>query len=332
MFKWGDHYFSDGYCPFGRSLICTRLTFFFIPYVSVWISAIFYVDDLIGCGLPHRAIADFNYLLTMLEDLHFPVSAKKLVQPCEECNCLGVFVNARKATISIPEGKAKEILERCTNVLNSKKITKCNLQSLIGSLMYVHKCVKPTRFFTNRLLNGLRQAKSSFIPVTENIKRDVRWFINFIPQFNGTATYRNSPVTKMYSIEIDASLQAVGGVWNNNVYSAEIPTFLQGNSGFCIVHYEMLNILVMLRLWAKYWTHKKIVLYVDIIAVVNVCNSGYTTDNFLGARVRNVWLITSEYDIDMTVRHIAGKRNVVADLLSRWSGSISDRKKAGKPC
>ena len=61
----------------------------------------------------------------------------------------------------------------------------------------------------------------------------------------------------MYSIEIDASVQAVGGVWNNNVYSAEIPVFLKGSSGCCIVHYEMVNILVMLRLWAKYWTHKK---------------------------------------------------------------------------
>ena len=75
-----------------------------------------------------------------------------------------------------------------------------------------------------------------------------------------------------------------------------------------MVHYEMVNILVMLRLWAKYWTHKKIVLYVDIIAVVNVCNSGYTTDDFLGACIRNAWLITSECNIDMTVRHIAGKR------------------------
>ena len=89
-----------------------------------------YVDDLIGCGLPHRASVDYRrFIVLIIEDLHFPVSAKTLVEPCEECNCLGVIVNARKATISIIEGKAKEILEKCTNVLNSKKKT----QNVISS-------------------------------------------------------------------------------------------------------------------------------------------------------------------------------------------------------
>ena len=137
----------------------------------------------------------------------------------------------------------------------------------------------------------------------------------------------------MYSIEIDASFQAVGGVWNNNVYSAEIPTFLQSNRGFCIVHYEMINILVMLRLWAKYWTRKKEYFYVDNISVVNVCNSGYTTDDFLGSCIRNALLLTSEYDIDMTVRHIAGKRNVVADQTYYPGGQVVFLiGKTRKPC
>ena len=112
--KWGDQYFSDGYCPFGHrngSLICTRLTFFSYLMYQRGSQLFSYVDDLIGCGLPHKASADYKYLLKTLEDLDFPVSAKKLVEPCEECNCLGVIVNARKPTISIPEGKAKKILE-----------------------------------------------------------------------------------------------------------------------------------------------------------------------------------------------------------------------------
>ena len=42
---------------------------------------------------------------------------------------------------------------------------------------------------------------------------------------------------------------------------------------------------------------------------------------------RNVWLTAAQHDIDVTVKHIAGKNNVIADLLSRWQIAGTDRSK-----
>ena len=42
-----------------------------------------------------------------------------------------------------------------------------------------------------------------------------------------------------------------------------------------------------------------------------------TKDPFLGACIRNLWLLTAHYDISLQVQHIRGRNNVKADVLSR---------------
>ena len=41
----------------------------------------------------------------------------------------------------------------------------------------------------------------------------------------------------------------------------------------------------------------------------------------LATCARNIWLITSMYNIGLEVSHIPGVINVVADLLSRWQST-----------
>ena len=68
-------------------------------------------------------------------------------------------------------------------------ISKRGLQSLTGSLMFMHKVVRSNRYFVNRILQGLRQANSDRVMVTEEMKRELRWISEFVPKFNGTTTY-----------------------------------------------------------------------------------------------------------------------------------------------
>ena len=93
------------------------------------------------------------------------------------------------------------------------------------------------------------------------------------------------------------------------------------NSDLNITHYEMVNILVVLRLWGQEWRGRSVIIKTDNMAVVNICKSGYTRDMELAAYIRNIWLITASLDIWLVVEHIRGKQNVMADLLSRWTGN-----------
>ena len=121
-------------------------------------------------------------------------------------------------------------------------------------------------------------------------------------------------------IELDACLTGFGGRWASYVYCIPIEK-LYGN--LAITQLEMLNILAAIRVFASYWSRKRIHIRCDNLAVVQVLRSGKTRDPFLGVCARNIWLEAARADIDQSYSHIAGSHNVVADLLSRWQNSPS---------
>ena len=127
-------------------------------------------------------------MFNLLQDLRIPVSKAKLFSPSTSIVCLGIQINSVKATMSIQGKKVQDILETCRNFVKVKKFTKRLLQSLIGSLKFVHKVVKPARYFVNRLLETLR-SMNQFSTMSEDIKLDVNWFLTFLDQFNGTCSY-----------------------------------------------------------------------------------------------------------------------------------------------
>ena len=115
---------------------------------------------------------------------------------------------------------------------------------------------------------------------------------------------------KSVSLELDASLTGLVARWGNQVYALTIPSdYLDFN----IAHLEMLNILVVLKVWYLQWANKKVSIACDNEAVVHDLNSGRTKDLTPAAIARNIQAAIS--NIDLKGRHIPRKSNVVADLL-----------------
>ena len=85
-----------------------------------------------------------------------------------------------------------------------------------------------------------------------------------------------------------------------------------------IVHFEATNILLAIRCWAKTWTDASVVIWCDNWAVINAFTYSKIRDNIFMATVRSVWLYIAKFNINLVVKHIAGKDNVYADALSRW--------------
>ena len=147
-----------------------------------------YIDDLVGIGPLSTVENAYKFLLELLENLGFPISSSKLEPPSIICNCLGVVVDTKNATLSVPQGKLLEVIDKCRNALGKASISKQQLLSIIGSVKFVAKCVKTTRYFVNRLLNALREATNKTISMNEVMKIYLAWFVTLLPRFNGTAT------------------------------------------------------------------------------------------------------------------------------------------------
>ena len=111
-----------------------------------------YIDDLIYIGLPSKIYNSYYQLLSLLEQLGLEISQSKLVPPSTSVVCLGIQVNTVACTLSIPDEKLAEIKQLCEQWVRKKNCTKNQLQSLLGSLLYITRCVRPARNFLNRML------------------------------------------------------------------------------------------------------------------------------------------------------------------------------------
>ena len=131
-------------------------------------------------------------------------------------------------------------------------------------------------------------------------------------QFNGIVYYDVKPVQA--ELHLDACFTGFGGIFLNQCYALPIPKNL---NNYSIVHLEMLNIVVALKIWATQWSCKKLQIKCDNMAVIDVLTSGRTKDSVLALCARNIWLIAAIFNISIHIEHIPGKNNVVADILSR---------------
>ena len=273
-----------------------------------------YIDDLVGFGLPSTVHNSFQYLCELLEKLGLTISTKKLVPPSTVVTCLGVQIDTEKGTISVPPEKLEKIMHMCLKWESKKWVRKRDLQSLLGSLMHITKCVRSARPFLNRMLMNLREAKGvDNVELNGEFFKDLTWFKKFLPHFNGVCLYDHQLLQG--TVQIDASLQGLGGRWGNLVYRLTIPLGLD-NLG--IVQLEMLNVYLALRVWAPNWAGKRVKFECDNEAVVFVIKTGKTRDPVLAAYARNIHMLASVFDIEITVIHLPGIQNTVANLLSRW--------------
>ena len=104
--------------------------------------------------------------------------------------------------------------------------------------------------------------------------------------YNGVIFHDNKQVHA--SIALDACISGVGAVHHNVVYALVIP---QDFCNYTIVHLEMLNIVVALKVWGQHWTDKCIEIKCGNQAVVLVLQEGKARDPILATLARNGFLL-----------------------------------------
>ena len=126
------------------------------------------------------------------------------------------MIDTVKGTIAIPPEKLDLINTAVRQWLNKKVALKRQLQSILGLLLYVHKCVKPARVFLNRMFELLSSSTSrQVVTLTSDFKRDLQWFVTFLPWYNGVSLYDHRQMDM--ALDLDACLTGFGGRCGNFV-------------------------------------------------------------------------------------------------------------------
>ena len=323
--SWNGNLYFDSALPFGlrsAAYICQRVTSALSFMQSRdGFDSINYIDDFAGAETSEeRASQAFHNLAQIFRSAGIAEASDKAVPPCQVMTFLGVGFDTLSMTMFVTEERLAELHDLSFLYLNARKITKRQLQSVIGKLMFAAKCVPPARIFINRLLNALRklQHRSHRIRLDCQMKRDLMWWSKFLPAFNGISLLPDSTWSSTDSvIQCDACLTGAGGIFGNLAFHHKFPPFIS-DQHLHINALELLTITVALKLWANQLAGKKIQINCDNLVSVQAINSGHCINEFMQQCLRELVFTLSLHNVQLRAVHVPGETNRLADLLSRF--------------
>ena len=224
----------------------------------------------------------------------------------------------------MPIEKVGEIMQKIEAVLSQskRKVTLRTIQSLIGVLQFVCRAIIPGRPFCRRLINATCGIQLPYyhIRVTQNIKKDLKMWLEFFKQYNGISVFHDrfwisSADAKLYSDSAGSIGFGVyfAGKWS---YATWPGTWHESGVTRDITVLELFPILVSLCLWGNELCNKKILFHCDNAAVVYAVNTMTSKSDMVMTLLRAITLKCLLLNIVVKAEHIPGKFNIT-DSLSR---------------
>ncbi len=303
------------------AFICQRMTNA-INYIyhNMGYSAENYIDDFGGCERAALAWEAFAALHSLFQLLGVEEAENKAVAPNVCMIFLGIQFNTIDMTMSIDSGRLTQISEELDSWLGKETATRKELESLIGQLNFVAKCVRPSRVFMARLFNCLSEAptRGSFF-ICEDVKLDIEWWAKFLPDFNGVSLIPALEWAEVDAIiESDACLSGGGAVnyASKEFFSTRFPEHIE-EAQLAINELELLTILLALKVWGYSLTGARLQLHCDNIVSVSAMNLSRIHNKFMQELMREVVYVQAVCQIEIKTVHIPGVENRRADQLSR---------------
>ena len=225
-------------------------------------------------------------------------------------------------TLSVTPDRLSELKELLQHWLHRRGTAKKReIQSLVGKLCFVAKCVRQSRIFLNRILVLLRSAARNHhrIRLTIEFRKDILWWYTFIDRYNGVSLIPQSMAWSNpdYVFASDSCLTGCGGHTSSDYFHSTFPDSIleQELPIHCL---EMLAVLLSLRLWAATFSTYRILIYCDNMPTVEALCSGRSRDSFMCSCLRDICFLASMHDFEISAVHLPGVDNRLADCLSRW--------------
>lgn len=313
----GQYYVDTG-LPFGSrtsSLYVQRIAEFIMRalhtkgiYMSMYLDDGLIISD---HGQDHDAV--LMEVIDVIRSLGLPLAWDKIQSPSNICTFLGIEIDLVTRRTKIPMKKLVAFRETLREVKGKSMITRAQLQSIIGSVNHVAKCVWGARLFMNRLLSCLRECSERFVHVDAEILADLEWFDKFMIRYNGCNII---PGTHVFAhIYVDSCLVGAAGLCDNRCYMYKYSHRI--SSSFHITQLEALNCLMAVRAFTGNVTGKTIQIHCDNLATVMTFSNSRGRDHVLNAIARALWYHAASRDLDLRFVHISGEDIPIVDALSR---------------
>lgn len=269
-----------------------------------------YLDDVIVVAADRETCArHFRIVQDILAELALPESVDKIQPPSTRVTWLGINIDSGNMTLSIPHDKLREIQTCIGKALRCRTISKRHLQSIIGKLIHLLKCVRPARLFIARLLEALRGMTRNYVKVDSDMRKDLQWFQAFASSWNGVSLIPKKCPDRV--IQVDASgsgirIQHQDPHDGARAYGGRITPVSDPVTN--ITELEAVNVVVAIHSFVDD-RHRgsHILVQCDNLSSVEVFRNGRGKNRVLLECARILWMVQSVFDITISYEHIPGQ-------------------------
>ena len=325
---WQSKWYFDKCLPFG--LRSSPALFNRLANALEWIMhhnyhvthIIHYLDDFFTAGPPNTNTCQSNMdaMARACSVINAPTKPEKTEGPSTTITFLGIQLDSMTMQASITAKRKEELLVAIADILTKRTCTKQQLLSVIGKLAFTCKVVPPGRIFLRCLIDLSTTVGPIHHHVTLNseARADLSWWKQFLPDWPGSSLLLESHWSLAPDMELytDASNRGYGAFWAGKWLSTTWPPAQQGLS---IAWRELYAIVVACSTWGKHWKRKRILFHCDNAAVVDVWRKGSCKCPKLMILVRTLFFLVARENYHVSIAHIPGVQNHIADHLSRLS-------------
>lgn len=259
-------------------------------------------------------------------ELGVPIADEKTIGPTTVLPFLGFLINTNLLMVLIPDEKLNRLKTSLEFLLGRKKVTRRDLESIVGLMSFCSRAIPSSRAFLRRFYDTISGVKEPYyrIKLNQELKSDIRLWLQFLEDFNGQCFFPEKYWTSNESICLftDASgNHSLGcGVFNNGRWTQmRWPTAwrfsdIMRNMSFL----ELVPIVLAMFLWAPEFTKKKIMLYTDNAALCSIINKRTSRDKPIMKLIRPLVLLTMSHNVQFKAFFIESVNNGIADSLSRF--------------
>ncbi|XP_061173384.1 uncharacterized protein LOC133182551 [Saccostrea echinata] len=241
-------------------------------------------------------------------------------------NVSGLRIDTISMSIFVPKEKVKELIGKIYAVLESKKVTLKEMQSLAGALAFVVKALPAGRAFCTRIYGSFAGVKKPFhfVRITAEIRSDLLMWVQFLSQFNGSTPFPGLTLHEADALHFYSDSSGsfgCGVVFGKHWCCLHWPACWEEEIYRDISLLELIPIVLGIIIWAENLRDKKLLLHIDNSALVYIINRKSSEIKRVMTFVRMLVLHTLKFNIQIKAQHIPGVKNEIADAISRFQWS-----------
>ena len=164
------------------------------------------IDDFIFVGPSSLDVCEhgLKQFFTMCKNLNIPVKHSKTVWPTTCASVHGIELDTVAMEARLPADKLENLSILLTKYKHRRKITLCELQSILGHLNFACKVVKPGRCFLRRLydLTCGKVKKQHYIKLHSEARADLETWSLFLRNFNGRTIITNDKFISSNTLQL----------------------------------------------------------------------------------------------------------------------------------